>query len=86
MPSNRLTSGDIIYASDDIYNDGTHPQLPKSALLAKAGTRGVLINIGEIFIEETQESRELLLVRFEGEDLVLGPPIGCWPEEIFSLA
>lgn len=81
----HLTPGDIIYAKEDIINDGSHPGLPENALIAGAGTRGVLVNIGEIELGESEDKRELLLARFEGEDLVLGPPIGCWPEEIIGL-
>ena len=78
--------GDVIYAKESIYNDGSHPELPENTLIAAPGTRGVLVNIGEIQIEESsEEKRTLLLVRFEGEGLVLGPPVGCWPEEVMSL-
>ncbi|MEW5756124.1 MAG: nitrogen fixation protein NifZ [Pseudomonadota bacterium] len=86
MSVTMLKPGDVIYAGNDIHNDGSLPELPETALLAKAGARGVLVNIGEIFIEETEETRELLLARFEGEGLTLGPPIGCWPDEVLSLA
>ena len=53
--------------------------MPENALIAASGTRGVIVNIGHL--EEAPE-RELYLVRFEGDGLVLGPPTGCWAEEL----
>lgn len=75
----QLNPGDTVFAAADIFNDGGIPDLPEDALIAKAGTRGVIVNIGHL---EENPGRELFLVRFEGEDLVLGPPTGCWPEEL----
>ncbi len=82
-----LKPGDVIYAKEDILNDGSHPELPENAVIAAAGTRGVLVNTGEIEIdEETKEKRDIFLARFEDDNLELGPPVGCWPEEVISLA
>jgi nitrogen fixation protein NifZ len=39
----------------------------------------VIVKIGHL---EEDPSRALFLVRFEGPDLVLGPPTGCWAEEL----
>ncbi|AFL72548.1 nitrogen fixation protein NifZ [Thiocystis violascens] len=75
----QLNPGDMVYATADIRNDGGIPDLPEDALIARAGTRGVIVNIGYL---EAEPSRELFLVRFEGKDLVLGPPTGCWAEEL----
>jgi hypothetical protein len=36
-------------------------------------------------LEEDPE-RELYLVRFEGEGAELGPPAGCWPEELGTVS
>lgn len=78
--------GDIIYAREDILNDGSHPELPQNAVIASAGTRGLLVNTGEIEIdEETQEKRDIFLARFEDDAKELGPPVGCWPEEVMGL-
>jgi nitrogen fixation protein NifZ len=79
MDVTQLGPGDMVLAAADIFNDGGIPDLPEDALIAKAGTRGVIVNIGHL--EENPE-RELYLVRFEGADLVLGPPTGCWAEEL----
>jgi nitrogen fixation protein NifZ len=79
MTLDRLSPGDLVFAATDIANDGGIPDLPENALIAAAGTRGVIVNIGHL---EEDPDRELFLVRFEGPDLVLGPPTGCWAEEL----
>lgn len=79
MDLNQLGPGDLVYAATDIHNDGGIPDVAADALIATAGTRGVILNIGHL---EEDPDRELYLVRFEGEGAVLGPPTGCWPEEL----
>jgi len=75
----NLQPGDIVYAASHILNDGSVPALDDAAVIAVAGARGVIINIGHL--EESPE-QELFLVRFEDDNLELGPPTGCWPEEL----
>jgi nitrogen fixation protein NifZ len=75
----ELEPGDMVFAATEIRNDGSVPHLPVDALLAQPGTRGVLLNTGHL---EAQPNAVLYLVRFEDEQHELGPPIGCWPEEI----
>jgi nitrogen fixation protein NifZ len=79
MNLEQLNPGDIVYAATEIRNDGGIPEIPKDALLAAPGARGVVVNIGH---QEENPERELFLVRFEDADLNLGPPTGCWPEEL----
>ena len=79
MDLRQLQPGDVVYAARHIVNDGTIPALSDTAVLAVPGTRGVIVNIGHL---EEEPERELFLVRFEGTDLDLGPPTGCWPEEL----
>ena len=79
MTLKHLQPGDIVYAASHIINDGSIPALDESEVIATPGTRGVIINIGHL--EEVPE-RELFLVRFEDRNLDLGPPAGCWPEEL----
>lgn len=79
----QLGPGDLVYAAADIYNDGGIPDLAEDALIAAAGTRGVILNIGHL---EEDPERELYLVRFEGEGAELGPPAGCWPEELSTVS
>jgi nitrogen fixation protein NifZ len=84
MSLQELQPGDIVYAKTTLYNDeGSIPELPADAVIAEAGTRGVILNIGHL---EEQPDAELYLVRFEQKDKNndLGPPTGCWPEELSS--
>jgi nitrogen fixation protein NifZ len=75
----NLNPGDMIFAVAEIVNDGSLPGVDEGALIAKSGTRGVIINIGHF---EEDPDLELFLVRFENENLELGPAIGCWPHEL----
>jgi nitrogen fixation protein NifZ len=77
----QLQPGDRIYAHGEIRSDGSIPGLAADAVLAAPGTRGVIINIGHL---EEDPARELYLVRFEDAQLDLGPPVGCWPEELVT--
>jgi nitrogen fixation protein NifZ len=79
----HLQPGDIVYAAGDIENDGSLPDMPEGALLAAAGSRGVLINTGHL---EEDESATIYLVRFENADGELGPAVGCWPQELSDKA
>lgn len=79
MSNYELVPGDTIFASVDIYNDGSFPETPENALLVKSGTRGVIINEGHL---EHDPNRQIFLVKFEQEDSDLGPAVGCWPEDI----
>ena len=49
--------------------------------MVAAGGRGVIVNIGHL---EQDPKQVLYLVRFEREDGVLGPPVGCWPQDLDS--
>jgi nitrogen fixation protein NifZ len=79
MTLDQLQPGDLVYAASHIINDGSIPALDDMATIAAPGTRGVIVNIGHL---EEAPQRELFLVRFEMDDLQLGPPAGCWPEEL----
>ena len=79
MNIKTLEPGDTVYATRELRNDGSIPDMLDNELIAQEGTRGVLINVGHV---EEQPDVTLYLVRFENHDLSLGPPVGCWPEEI----
>ena len=81
MSIRELEPGDMVYAATTITNDGSHPELQDDMVIAAAGTRGVIINVGHL---EENPNKELFLVRFEQGDGELGPPTGCWPEELQS--
>jgi nitrogen fixation protein NifZ len=79
--------GDMVYACVDLSNDIIEetgesgiPGAAPDSLLAAAGSRGVVVNVGHA---EAQPEVEIYLVRFEtGPDAVLGEPIGCLAEEL----
>jgi len=71
--------GDLVFARETLSNDGGIPDVPPDAVLAAARTRGVVVRVGHV---EAEPSQTLYVVRFEDEDGVLGPPVGCLPEEL----
>ena len=75
--------GDLIYAACDLFNDdgpGAVPETPPGGLLAAAGTRGMIVNIGR---PEAAPEQIIYLVSFEtGPERELGLPFGCLPDEI----
>lgn len=82
--------GDLVFAAHDLFNEPVEetgesgiPGIAAGLLLAGAGTRGVVINIGHA---EAAPSQEIYLVRFEsGPDGTLTEPIGCLREELCGL-
>ena len=74
-----LEEGDMVYAATAVYNDGGLEGVAENALLAEAGTRGVIVRKGHL---EDDEGRSVFLVRFEDADKNLGEPIGCFAEEL----
>ena len=81
MDDFKYDIGDLIYAAEDILNDGGMPGIEaEDGLIAAAGTRGVVVNYGRA---EADETSHVYLVRFEnGPDGTLGEPVGCLPEEL----
>ena len=73
--------GDMVFAAEDILNDGGMPGITEEeGLIAAAGSRGVVVHHG---VAELDESREIYLVQFEnGPDGSLGHPVGCLPDEL----
>jgi len=71
--------GDLVFARDTLMNDGGVPDMPPEAVLAAARTRGVVVRVGHL---EAVPTQTLYVVCFEDENGVLGPPVGCLPEEL----
>jgi nitrogen fixation protein NifZ len=73
--------GDMVYAAEDIFNDGGMPGVEAAeGLIAPARSRGVVVHFG---VTELDASKSIYLVRFEtGPDRFLGDPVGCLPEEL----
>ncbi len=87
----RFQMGDMVYAATDLYNEALEetgesaiPGLASDALVAAAGTRGVVVNVGHV--QETPDA-EIYLVRFEVDaGGALGEPVGCLAEELSETA
>jgi nitrogen fixation protein NifZ len=82
--------GDMVFAAVDLFNDevaedgsSMMPEAEPGALLAAAGTRGMIVNVGH---PEAAPEHVIYLVSFEtGEDKELGLPFGCLPEELTQI-
>ena len=79
--------GDRVFAALDLFNDPLEetgesaiPGLTPGDLLAPAGTRGMVVNVGHV---EAAPEDEIYLVSFEtGPNGQLAEPIGCLPGEL----
>jgi nitrogen fixation protein NifZ len=82
--------GDMVYAAQDLYNEALEetgesaiPGAEPDALLAAAGTRGVVVNAGHA---QEMPDEEIYLVRFEMDaEGTLAEPIGCLSDELTGL-
>lgn len=85
MTTIQYEAGDLVFAAEDIVNDGGLPGMSEEeGLIAPAGTRGVVVHYGHA---EADPSKEIYLVRFEtGPDGSLGIPVGCLPDELTQTA
>ena len=81
MSATQYDIGDMVFAAEDILNDGGMPGIEEEdGLIAPAGMRGVVVQYG---VAEMDESKEIYLVQFEnGPEGTLGHPVGCLPEEL----
>ncbi len=81
MEDFKFDIGELVYAAEDIFNDGGMPGIEdEDGLIAPAGMRGMVIQYGRAEADETQH---VYLIRFEnGPDGALGDPVGCLPEEL----
>lgn len=82
MNIDTIHQGDILYAAQNIINDGSMPGFAENEVIAEAGQRGVLINTGHL---EDNPEKVLLLIQFEKAEKSgeFGPPVACWPHEIY---
>jgi nitrogen fixation protein NifZ len=84
IPNNQYAIGDMVYAAEDIFNDGGMPGVEEAeGLIAPLGARGVVVHFG---VAELDKSKEIYLVQFEsGPDKLLGDPVGCLPDELTQI-
>ena len=84
IPGKRYEIGDMVYAAEDIFNDGGMPGVEDAeGLIAPLGARGVVVHF---VVAELDESKEIYLVQFEsGPDQLLGDPVGCLPDELTQI-
>jgi len=71
--------GEVVFAAEDLFNDGSIPGVADGALMAAAGTRGVVVKAGHV---EAAPGVDIYAVRFEGRDAILGSPVGCLAHEL----
>jgi nitrogen fixation protein NifZ len=81
METVQYEIGDMVFAAENIFNDGGMPGVDdEDGLLVPAGARGVVVHFGHT---ELNPEQEIYLVRFEsGPDDLLGDPVGVLPEEL----
>lgn len=80
MNAKQYEIGEMVFAAEPIFNDGGMPGFDEEAVIAPAGSRGVVVHFGHAELDPEQE---IYLVRFEtGPDGSLGNPVGCLPEEL----
>jgi len=83
----QYNAGDMVFATHDLLNDVNEetgesgvPGLLPGMMLARAGTRGMVVNVGHL---EDNPDDAIYLVSFEtGPGGALAEPIGCLAEEI----
>lgn len=83
----RFQMGDMVYAAQDLFNEPLEetgesgiPGVEPDELLAAAGTRGVIVNVGHA---QEMPGEEIYLVRFELDaEGTLAEPIGCLSDEL----
>lgn len=68
--------GQPVRAADDLFNDGSYPNLPADALLASTGERGEIVQIGA----HVETNTTVYLVEFPGNRIV-----GCLEAEIAAM-
>lgn len=69
--------GERVRATEDIVNDGSHPQVAPDALLVSAGTEGEVVNVGH----HADSNTPVYLVEFTGGP-VSPVVVGCFEEEL----
>ena len=75
--SPKFQWGQPVQTIDDLFNDGSYPNLPADALLVNGGDRGEIVQIGA----HVESNTTVYLVEFS-ENRV----IGCLEDEIMAVS
>jgi len=75
-PRPKFQWGQRVRASVDLLNDGSFPDRPEGALLAKTGDAGEIVNVGT----HVETNQPVYLVEFAPDRVV-----GCFEGEIAAL-
>ena len=65
--------GQLVMAIEDLFNDGSHPQIEPDALIVAAGTQGEIVQTGM----HEDSNTPVYIVEFSG-----GKVVGCLEHEI----
>ncbi len=68
--------GQPVQTIDDLFNDGSYPNLPADALLVSSGERGEIVQIGA----HVESNTTVYLVEFSENRIV-----GCLEDEMLAL-
>jgi nitrogen fixation protein NifZ len=83
----KFQMGDMVFAAQDLFNEpldetgeSAIPGFQPGEVLAPAGARGVVVNVGHA---QEMPNAEIYLVRFEIDaEGTLAEPIGCLADEL----
>ena len=70
--------GQPVTAAVDLFNDGSHPEVPEDELIVAAGTTGEVVQIGH----HEEANIPVYIVEFGATEARIGRVVGCLEEEI----
>ncbi|KAB2967826.1 MULTISPECIES: nitrogen fixation protein NifZ [Zoogloea] len=70
--------GQQVAAATDLFNDGSHPEVPEDELIVSAGTTGEVVQIGH----HEEANIPVYIVEFGAAEGRVGRVVGCLEEEL----
>ncbi len=70
--------GQQVTAATDLFNDGSHPEVPEDELIVSAGTAGEVVQIGH----HEEANIPVYIVEFGAAEGRSGRVVGCLEEEL----
>jgi nitrogen fixation protein NifZ len=70
--------GQQVTAATDLFNDGSHPEVPEDELIVAAGALGEVVQIGH----HEEANVPVYIVEFGAGDGKVGRVVGCLEEEL----